>query len=97
NSKEINVEKNNETFVTYKWLIGTVIVVVGTLLGFYYFNIEHLSANIDVRLDAKVDKSLYDERTNRLCSEVIKLQEGQDKVMDKLRDVEILIKRQNRQ
>ena len=86
------VVMENEKFVTYKWLIGTMLSTLGICLVF----IGIISQFSSKAIDLKLNKELYDRDYGSLCSSISDIQKTVDsnqKLLEKFNQNQVLVLR----
>jgi hypothetical protein len=92
-------QKDGERFVTFKWLIGTVLSIIVIMASFTTIILTSISG----KLDSKVDKAIFDLQTKTLCNVLddtkVAAKEAKEtaiatarEMSDKLHQIELLIR-----
>ncbi len=78
-------EKNNGAkFVSYRWLIGTAVSILGIIIVMMFFFYNSTQAV----LNTKVDASIFTERTNNMCKDIADIKTKGDSTLSKISEIE---------
>lgn len=79
---------NDNQYVSFKWLLGQTLVLIGTIITAVALVSGSISKSLDLKVDKtiyaaseralelKVDKSVFDLQTRILCSDVEEIKKG---------------------
>ena len=96
---------NDERYVSFKWLIGQTIVLIGTIITVAALISGSLSNSLALKVDketytasekllsTKVDKSVYDLQTKILCNDIEEIKKGIKELAVILREHEKNVRR----
>ena len=79
---------NENQYVSFKWLLGQTLVLIGTIITAVILVSGSISKSLDLKVDKatytasekileiKVDKSVFDLQTKILCSDIEEIKKG---------------------